>query len=144
MDRQRQIKDRLNRYRRLDLERRQLEEELERINASTLYPHPQNLSGMPAGGGSGDPMVSAVAKRLAISEKYERILAEILSEREAIENMISGLDVDQRVLVRYRYLIGLTWDDICDRMAYSPRQIHYIHSRALRALAEKEKEDDND
>jgi len=40
-------------------------------------------------------------------------------------------DNEERLLLQYRYLNFMHWDDICDKMGISPRTVHRIHSSAL-------------
>lgn len=53
----------------------------------------------------------------------------------AIENAIEKVDDDRmRILMRSRYIQGKTWEQICVQLNYSWRQIHYLHSKALKKI----------
>ena len=58
---------------------------------------------------------------------------------KTIEKAIEGLNPTTRMLLRYRYIEGLTWEEVCVRLSYSWRQTHRLHARALDQLREKEK-----
>lgn len=40
-------------------------------------------------------------------------------------------DPDYRLLLEYRYLIGLTWDSIAEKMGFTTQWINVLHKRAL-------------
>ena len=73
-----------------------------------------------------------------IEEKEARYLGKlnvILDEEQVIEKAIDELkDGRERTVMRYRYISGLKWEEICVKANYSWRQIHYIHSRALKNI----------
>ena len=49
----------------------------------------------------------------------------------AIERVSDG---KERLLLRYRYIDFLKWEEIADKMNFSLRNIHRLHSRALNGL----------
>ena len=59
----------------------------------------------------------------------------ILKEKRAIEKNIDKVkDASEALLLRYRYIDGYGWEEICEMMNYSPRNIHYLHKKALKAV----------
>ena len=54
--------------------------------------------------------------------------------RNKIEDAMERLSSDQRLLLRYRYIEGMTWESVCVKMHYSWKQIHRIHAKILRIL----------
>ena len=52
--------------------------------------------------------------------------------------MLENLEPTERKLARFRYIDGLTWEEVCDVMAYSWRQTHRIHGRMLDKLADRQ------
>jgi len=40
-------------------------------------------------------------------------------------------DETEKAVLRLRYLMGLTWEEIANEVAYSYQYIHIIHKRAL-------------
>lgn len=117
---------------------KQLREEMARINEETTSPGSPDMSGMPKGGGYGDQMVSKVSARIKVREKYERQLHRMEAAMLAVEEMIERLPTRERLVLRYRYIMGMTWENVCVAMSYSWRQTHRVHSKALDMLVEME------
>lgn len=131
------IKKRLNSYNDLDRERRQLADQLARLQAR-LTPGGQNLDGMPRGPGVSDGLADTVAARLDLLERYQVKLHELDRAQADIESLIDDLDPVERTLTRAKYIEGRTWEEVCVVMAYSWRQVHRIHARVLGKLAAAE------
>ena len=77
-----------------------------------------------------------VARHVELQERYEAKLAEMTREMLLIEEAIDALEPTARMLLRYRYLDGLKWEEVCVRMNYSWMQTHRIHANALNQLSE--------
>ena len=59
----------------------------------------------------------------------------ILKEKRAIEKEIENVkDASEALLLRYRYIDGYGWEEISELMNYSPRNIHYLHKKALKVI----------
>lgn len=132
------IKKRLNSYRELNAERRQILDELNRLEALMSSPSGPNLDGMPRSPGVGNPVERMVIKHITLQEKYRAQLVELTTAQELIEGMIEGLEPVERRLARFRYIDGLTWEDVCEKLCYSWRQTHRIHGRMLDKLVTAE------
>lgn len=60
----------------------------------------------------------------------------ILKEKRAIEKEIDSVkNSAEAMLLRYRYIDGCDWEEISELLNYSPRNIHYMHKRALNEIA---------
>ena len=129
-------KERLRQYRALNRERQQIRDRMEALEAAMYYPKPQRLTGMPSGHGGSDQMAAMVASHAELEEKYKQLLAELDAELLAIETAIETLDPTARTLLRYRYIDGLKWEEVCVRMNYSWNRTHAIHAEALKQLKE--------
>ena len=129
-------KEQLQQYRSLKREYKQIEEELGRLETLMTSPRIQELTGMPRGGGSGDALAALVARHIELQERYRSRLSELAAAQLAVEEAIDTLAPDERRLMRYRYIDGLRWEDICPVMNYSWRQVHRIHAQALDKLRE--------
>ena len=82
-----------------------------------------------------------------ISEKTQKELEEekiklcqkvstFLKEKRAIEKDIENVkNANEALLLRYRYIDGYGWEEISELMNYSPRNIHYMHKKALLSVA---------
>lgn len=128
------IKRKLSRYNSLTFERRQLEEQLARLENTLTGPKLQELDGMPRGSGGGDAMANLVAELVSLQEKYKEKLTQITAAQSEVENLIESLEPTERRLMRHRYLEGKVWEEVCVEMSYSWRQTHNIHARALDKL----------
>ena len=98
------------------------------------------MDGMPHGSGQGD--LSGYAAELdkleqdLLRERYHRVLAykKIATQ---IKTMKSENEKD---VLFYRYIAGLDWWEIAEKMQYSERQIHRIHEKALAHFEMPEKD----
>ena len=131
------IKKRLYSYTNLQRERQQITEERERILAR-LEPGAQNLDGMPRNQGKGDALANGVAAAADLLTMYEAKAYELAKAQKDIERMIEGLEPVERMLARFRYIEGHTWEEVCVDMSYSWRQVHRIHGRILDKLVAAE------
>ena len=136
-----QIKDRLNSYTALERERLQLSDQLARLQAR-LQPGGQNMDGMPKAPGAGDSLANLVAERIDLEARYREKLLQLERAQADIENLIDGLEPVERMLARFRYLDGHTWEQVCLDMSYSWRQVHRIHGRLLDKLVADAKTDE--
>ena len=137
-DARHRVKRRLYRYLDLKRERDQIAEELKTAEDTATSPSSPNLDGMPRASRYGDTMVGRVSEIINLRELYERKRNEISEAMLAIENAIEGLEPVERTLLRYRYIYGMTWEQVSVAMNYSWRQTHKIHARALDKLAMQE------
>lgn len=129
------LKARLLSYLDIKAEREQIEQEIARL----ADPKGTNWDGMPRGSGGGDVMASIAAKRDALRRKYKAKLADLTAAQTEIEELIDGLEPKERRLMRYRYIDGLEWEEVCVKMCYSWRQTHRLHSGILDQLLENTK-----
>lgn len=132
------IKSRLSKYTHLARERRQLEAELERLERYKGSLKSQNLDGMPRGSTGSDPTAREAVDNVDLAAEYTERLLAIAQEQVRLEQLIEPLSATERTLMRYRYTMGLRWEEVCEEMSYSWRQTHRIHSMALSQLAARE------
>ena len=90
-----------------------------------------NNDGMPRGSGCAD--LSGYAAELdrlerdLLRERYARI-----ADYKDISGQISKLSSEnEKDVLFYRYIKGLEWWEIAEKMGYSERQIHRYHGKAL-------------
>lgn len=95
------------------------------------------MNGMPGGGGDRHSLEQAY---LALSTERDAELEAIKAENRKyheIENLIGGLSChEHRVVLRHRYLRGLSWDGVQremarDKMNYASSSVFRIHGEAL-------------
>lgn len=130
-------KERLKNYANLKEEREQLRRQLDELEATLYYPRIQRLSDMPSVPSKENTLELMVSRHLELQSKYEAKIAEMTAEMLLIEDAIEKLEPTARMLLRYRYLDGLKWEEVCVRMNYSWMQTHRIHANALDQLTGK-------
>ena len=90
-----------------------------------------NLSDMPKSGGT-DKIQNAVCRIADIEQKINRDIDRKIDLRERIEAAICAIpDGRLRDLMRYRYIDGMTWEQIAVEMHYSYVHICRMHGQAL-------------
>lgn len=119
----------LRQYRALLAEIALLEEEQRRIAEGALSA--VALTGMPKGSGTADDTGRLAARLADLAYLIAAKLEEAIAVRLQIERAIEGLDGQERVLMRLRYIEGKTWEEIAVAMHYAWAQVHRIHARAL-------------
>ena len=78
---------------------------------------------------SDENMVNRISKIVEEEKKIEILydfIADLSSEIDKVE------DVVERALLRYRYITGLTWEQIAEKMGYCLSQVYRIHNRAFK------------
>ncbi len=99
-----------------------------------------NNDGVPHGSNQSD--MSGYAAELdrlehcLLQERYHRVVA-----YKEISRQIKSLSNEkERDVLYYRYIKGLNWWEIAEKMGYSERQIHRYHGKALAHFQIPEKE----
>jgi RinA family phage transcriptional activator len=133
-----EIKKQLNSYKDLRAEHQQLRDELQRLEILMDSPNGPNLDGMPKAPGVGNPVERMVIKHLTLQERYKAQIERMVEQQLAIENLIETLDPTERRLARFRYIDGMTWEEVCYNISYSWMQTHRIHGRMLDKLVDAE------
>ena len=90
-------------------------------------------SDAPKGGQSGDGKIPAAVERIAEQEeKIDAKIAELTKLLDEIEKLLGEVrNSNYRLLLELRYLQGLTWEQIAEKMHYSWRHIIRLHGKAL-------------
>ena len=90
---------------------------------------------MPKKQGVKDSIGELIAELESIEREYLIKNELAIKELVKIETAISTLEIPaERILLRKRYIEGKRWEQIAEDMSYSIRQIHRLHSKALRKL----------
>lgn len=130
-------KERLRAYRSSALEHKQLREQLEALEARIYTPKAQRLSAMPRGpAGDGHAMDDLAILHIKLQDLYREQLVGLEREQLEIETALRILEPAQRMVIRYRYLDLLSWENVAERMHYGWSQTHRIHAAALQRLEE--------
>ena len=107
----------LSRYRRLNQRIDRLLEEQSRWRERALKITP-TLSQAP-GGGNGSPIERPMAKVLEIDVEINREIDELQTVRQEIRAALNQLeDENLKLLMEYRYIDGLTWEQIAEKMDF--------------------------
>jgi len=137
-------KAQLQEYRGLVLEIERLKLEREEILAKAE--NPPKPDGLPHGqGGTSDPTGTVAIKLAAIALIIDDLIAQAVEERQAIEAAISILPAADRCLIRLRYIDGLSWPrvtekiygkrtDFIDRFDGYLRRVFRQHGRILQKI----------
>lgn len=68
---------------------------------------------------------------------YDQKREELAGQLQRIENALETLGPTERNLMRLRYIEGLSWQAVCQRIHYSWQQTHRIHKNALLKLKDQ-------
>lgn len=131
-------KERLRKFRDLLKEKKQLEEQLETIEATLHNPKIQQLKQTPSAPSQGNHTEDLIAKHLELLDRYRDKLEELTMERLAIEEAIERLPTRERKVLRAYYIRGLIWEEVAVDVGYTWRHVHRVHSSALQLLAAME------
>ena len=82
---------------------------------------------------SKDTLHNLRQEKIKLCRKVNSILKEKRAIEKEIDNVKNGAEA---MLLRYRYIDGCDWEEISELLNYSTRNIHYMHKRALNAIAE--------
>lgn len=81
--------------------------------------------------------VNAVNKLVDLEKSTDAKMAELLDLRMEIRKTIGQVeDAKQMLILRYRYMDFMKWEDIAEKMDYSLKSVYRIHSAALNSIAE--------
>lgn len=123
----------LSQYRAIQKEIAQLEKQIDRLEMLARSPRISHLTGMPRAGRVSDGM-DIVAKIEDLRAQYYTKLSQFLELQSMAERVMDGLGHEERTIVRYKYIDGLTIADIARRVNYSEKTIKRRLSAAMKKL----------
>ena len=92
----------------------------------------QNFSPAPGGSESGSPIERPMDKVDELERKITQAIDELADVRKEIEDVLGQLEDEKlRRLMEYRYIDGLTWEQVAEKMHYSWRHTCRLHGEAL-------------
>lgn len=127
-------KDFLNRYRDNEREIRRLQNEIQRWKDSAYI---TSVKYTGAGGGTDgqDKLQVNVERLVRLQNRLTAQMRARIQLRDEIEDAIESVPDDRlQLLLRYRYIEGLTFERIAVELNYSWRQTVRMHGRALSEL----------
>lgn len=126
----------LRQYIALEREMKQIDEAITRLRTKLEKPLSPAVSPLPKSQPPLDPTGDMLAKMVDLENLYAEKWDQLIDLQYRIEVAIGQVDDStERQILRYRYLEGLDWIEICVRMSYSWKQTHRIHNRALIKIA---------
>ena len=128
-----QKKEYLKSYRRAIKREQDILDEIQRLRLDKMFPSVVN-DGMPHGSNHSD-----LSDYAAILDEQIEFLKEERLERvrcyQKIERQIRQMEnEDEQEVLRLRYIKGLKWEEVALKMNYSWKQVHRIHSSALKSF----------
>lgn len=124
----------LKRYKQIDDEINQLLLEKSEIFSLGTKVTP-TYSDMPKGMGESDKVQSTVEKLGDLEKRINDKIDEWYEAKLDIEKAIHTVESDKlRLLLRYRYINGWTFEQIAVQMHYTWRQINRLHKKAINVI----------
>lgn len=123
-------KEYLMRYRDALRAEKQIEEESTQLRLDTMMPAVVN-DGMPHGSGIGDLSGYAAQVDELLQDLKEQMEKRIQIRREITQKIEKMPNETEKMVLRYRYIHLLKWEEIAVKMCYSWKGIHKVHGRAL-------------
>ena len=120
----------LRRYRECERREQEILEEIQRLRMDKMFPSVVN-DGMPKGSQQSDlsDYVAAIERQMG---RLKRERLKRARTREQIDLAIRRMEnPDEQRVLRLRYLCGLNWKEIGEKMGYNERQPQRIHGSAL-------------
>lgn len=96
----------------------------------------KSFDGMPHGQGGNNDLSSFAAKYDAIYHKLKDMLEQSMDAYKEVSDVIerSECNETERCVLRYRYILGFTWERIAVTMELSYQWICELHGRALQKI----------
>lgn len=124
-------KEYLKRYKKIDSEINQLLLEKQEIMTLGTKITP-TYSNVPKGAGEGNKVQSVIERLEEQEAKIDKKVDDLCEVKADIEKAIHTVDDDiLRLLLRYRYINGWTWERIAVEMCYAYRNVTRLHGKAL-------------
>ncbi len=125
----------LSRYRYADLRIQRKCEELSLWRQRALQITPA-YSELPGGRTGRDKVQTAVDHICEIEEEINREIDAFVEIREEIQEAIRSVkDPILETLLEYRYMDGLTWEELAEKMHYSYQWVCSLHNKALKRIS---------
>ena len=75
-----------------------------------------------------------INKYLDLERELKKDIAAVLEKKEVVYKKLQVLDGLEKDIMQLRYIGGLSWDEIADKINLSVRQARRIHDKALDKL----------
>lgn len=126
-------KEYLQQYRTIQREIEDLDYRMAQLRLKYAAPSAIDYSDMPKAHNSEHDLSDYIAK---MDEMTNYMISKYTRLRAVEVNIYKQVDImdnqEERELLRYRYIDGMTWSDIAAKLNTSERNVYFIHGRALR------------
>jgi len=131
-------KEELKNYSRMNIELARLEEKIAVLRNRVESPRGAVLTNTGKGGERKD-FTDYIDKLIELQEHYSERAKIIFAEQIKIEMAIAAIDDPvSRLILGYRYIDGLDWQAISEKIHYSQvHTVYRLHPKALNELQEK-------
>lgn len=75
-----------------------------------------------------------ITKYLDLERELKKDIAAVLEKKEVVYKKLQVLDGLEKDIMQLRYIGGLSWDEIADKVNVSSRHVYRIHDKALEQL----------
>lgn len=75
-----------------------------------------------------------INKYLDLERELKKDIAAVLEKKEVVYKKLQVLDGLEKDIMQLRYIGGLSWDEIADKVNISSRHVYRIHDKALEQL----------
>lgn len=75
-----------------------------------------------------------INKYLDLESELKKDIAAVLEKKETAYKKLQVLDGLEKDIMQLRYIGGLSWDEIADKINVSSRHVYRIHDKALEKL----------
>lgn len=128
----------LRRYQESLRREQELAEEVERLQSEATRITPL-LSGMPGGPGDGQKVPRAVERIAETQQRLEKQIGECIKIRiEVIDCVERASTIKEKELLRRRYILGQSFEEISDKMHLEYRWVRRIHKYCVDVIKIKE------
>ena len=82
------------------------------------------------------PFVRCLDKIMDLEDKIHAEVTKLMALKEQIREVIDGVsDTDERMVLRYRYIHNLTWEQIGDELHADRTTVYRWHNNAINHVA---------
>ena len=125
-------KEYLLQYQHIQREIEDIDRRMAQVRLKYAAPSAINYSDMPKAHNSNHDLSDYVAKMDELTDymisKYTRLRGIEIDIYMLVDRMENQ---QERELLRYRYIDGMTWTQVADAMLTTERNVYFIHGRAL-------------
>ena len=75
-----------------------------------------------------------INKYLDLERELKKDIAAVLEKKETVYKKLQVLDGLEKDIMQLRYIGGLSWDEIADKINVSSRHVYRIHDKAVEKL----------